>query len=606
MVIDKLKSLYRNIPIKRKILLALYILISVPLLVVGIMSYNISSKAIETKAVEYSHDMLSIIRYRLIDLLKNLEYTSQDMMYNENIYQTVIKKSFSTDRIYIYEQHQLVVEELKKLLLARDEIKSAEIISFNGSTYPVDNNKDKLSITEQIDVIDMLAKARQMHGRPEWYVNVKENMENNVFLLRMISNREDYNEAGLMILGINKNYLTDAFSNLESEYIQNLAVMDSEDNIVFSSSDMAEKTIIALGYPQSKEGYEFDSKNDVLKVYISLDQPGWRIVTYIPLSKLYEDVYSLGSRIILVCLFVLIAISVLGWLAANDIIKPVRGLVKQMKRFQAGETGAMVVIDRQDEMGYLGQVYNKMVDDMNHLMNNIYREQITRKEAELKALQSQMNPHFLFNTLESINWMAQMKNVPEISDTVTNLSALIEAGIGRDSKLITLQEEFSYINQYIFIIKKRVGERLEFKEDIDDKVMQVQIPRLLIQPIVENAVYHGIEQVRRGGVIDLTARAIENKLVIAVYDNGAGIPEEELERIRDRLAMNDDEYFRMIGKKGKSVGIENVNRRIKLFYGQQYGLNIESGEGQYTKITVTIPMEIKKDMEGFYVQSDDN
>jgi two-component system sensor histidine kinase YesM len=599
-------GLYRNIPIRKKILLALYILISIPLLTVGIMSYDISAGAMESKAVEYTHDMLSIIRYRLIDLLKGIEYISQDLMYNDSIYQTVIKKSFSTDRIYLYEQHKLVTGELKKVLLARDEIKSALILSFNGSTYPADNNKDKLSITEQVDVVDMLAKARQMRGRPQWYVNRIEGMENNVFLLRLVSNRENYTEAGLMILGVNKDYLTEAFKNLESDYVQNLAVIDSEGMVVFSSSPDAAKTIMDLGFHGTGEGYEFDRDNRVMKAYLSIDHPDWRIATYVPYDRIYDEIYSLRRRIILVCVIVFLAISVIGWLVARDIINPISSLVKQMRRLQAGETKALVEIDRQDEFGYLGQVYNKMVNDMDLLMNNIYREQITRKEAELKALQSQMNPHFLFNTLESINWMAQMRDIPEISETVTNLSSLIEAGIGRDSKLISLQEEFSYIDQYIYIIKRRLGERLEFRCDMEDSVMQVQIPRLLVQPVVENAVYHGIERVRRNGIIELTARAKDNRLVITVYDNGAGISAEDLERLKERLAMNDDDYFRMIGEKGKSVGIENVNRRIKLFYGQEYGLNIESEEGQYTKMTMTIPMEIKKGMEGYYVQSDNH
>ena len=605
MVIGRIISIYKNSSIKRKLLLVLYILITIPLIIVGTMSYNISSKAIETKAVEYSHDMLSIIRYRLIGLLNSLEYISQDLMYNQNIYQVVIKKSFSSDRIYIYEQHQMVVGDLKQLLLARDELKSACIVSFNGLSFYADNNKDKMSIMEQIDVIDMLAKARQMHGRPQWYLNNKEGIEN-VFLIRTISNREDYSETGFMVLGIKKSYLSDAFTNLESDYIKNLAVIDEENQMVFASSDESEKIISTIGYPKETDGYEFDYKNNVLKAYISLDNPKWRIVTYIPLSNLYEEVYNLRSKIIWVCVFVFIAISLLGWLAAKDIINPIMDLVKKMKHLQSGETTARVIVDRQDELGYLGQAYNKMVDDMSYLMNSIYREQITRKDAELKALQSQMNPHFLFNTLESINWMAQIRNIPEISDTVSNLSSLIEAGIGRDSKLITLQEEFSYIDQYVAIIKRRLEDRLNLIEEIEDSVLQVQIPRLLIQPIVENAVYHGIEQVRRKGEIALKATSSEGRLVITIYDNGAGIPSEELTKLRDRLAMNDDEYFKMIGKKGKSVGIENVNRRIKLFYGQEYGLQIESEEGQFTMITVTIPLEIRKEMEGFYVQSDDN
>lgn len=602
----KLIHIYKNLPIKNKILLVLYSLVTIPLLIVGIMSNNIASDIIESKTITYSRDMLSTIRYRLNDLMRSAENISQDLIYNDSIDQVVIRKSYSTDKIIQYEQHQKVVNELETLLLARNELKAACIISFSGLTFYADNNRDKLSIMEQVDVVKMLTEARRMQGRPQWYVNEIEGMDSNVYLLRMITDREIYSESGLMILGINKDYLSEAFSSLEGEYINNLAVIDQNNRIILSNSNKTKMELSRLDFSDQNADYAFDLDQQVLKVHVSLEQPNWRIVTYIPLSQLYQEVYALRWRIIIVCLVVFMAISLLGWLAASDIVKPIYALVKQMEKIQAGETQALVDVDRQDELGYLGQVYNKMVGDMNHLMNSIYREQITRKEAELKALQSQMNPHFLFNTLESVNWMARMNNVPEISDTVSNLSTLIEANIGRDSRLITLSEEIAYIDQYIAIVKRRLEDRLEFHEVIDKNVLHVRIPRLLIQPIVENAVYHGIERVRRKGTIELKAKSEGDKLMISVYDNGVGISEEELDKLSERLSMDDDAYFKMIGKTGKSVGIENVNRRIKLFYGQEYGLKLESGEGQYTRVTASIPLEVRKDMEGFYVQGHDH
>jgi len=605
-VFRKLILIYKNLPIKNKILLVLYSLVTIPLLIVGIMSNNIATDIIEGKTITYSRDMLSTIRYRLNDLLRSTEYISQDLIYNDSIDQVVIRKSYSPDKITQYEQHQKVVNELETLLLARNELKAACIISFNGLTFYADNNRDKLSIMEQVDFISMLTEARSMQGKPQWYVKDIEGMDSNVYLLRMITDREAYSESGLMILGINKDYLAEAFSSLEGEYINNLAVIDESNRIILSNSNKTKIELSYLEFSEENEDYAFDRDNHVLKVHVSLEQPNWRIVTYIPLSQLYQEVYALRWRIIIVCLVVFVAISLLGWLAASDIVKPIYALVKQMEKIQAGETQALVDVDRQDELGYLGQVYNKMVEDMNHLMNSIYREQITRKEAELKALQSQMNPHFLFNTLESVNWMAQMNNVPEISDTVSNLSSLIEANIGRDSRLITLSEEIAYIDQYIAIVKRRLEDRLEFHEIIDQNVLHVRIPRLLIQPLVENAVYHGIERVRRKGIIELKAESEDDKLIISVYDNGVGISTEELDKRSDTLSMDDDAYFKMIGKRGKSIGIENVNRRIKLFYGQEYGLKLESGEGQYTRVTASIPLEVRKDMEGYYVQGHDH
>ena len=255
-------------------------------------------------------------------------------------------------------------------------------------------------------------------------------------------------------------------------------------------------------------------------------------------------------------------------------------------------------VDRNDELGFLNKTFNEMAKEINHLVNWIYREQITRKDAEIKALQSQINPHFLFNTLESINWMARLNNVPEISETVSALSSLMEASIGRDDRLITIQEEFTYIDNYILILKRRFEDRISLKKNVAPEVLGVKIPRLLIQPLIENAVYHGIERSRDKGIISLNAWIGGDMVHIQVEDNGMGIEQEELEMLNNKLSMDNDTYFRsMEGAKKKSIGIENVNRRIKLFYGEKYGLKIESKIGEYTRISVTIPLH-KEELGG--------
>ena len=231
-----------------------------------------------------------------------------------------------------------------------------------------------------------------------------------------------------------------------------------------------------------------------------------------------------------------------------------------------------------------------MTKEIDHLVNRIYREQLTRKDAEIKALQSQINPHFLFNTLESINWMAQLNNVPEISETVSALSSLMEISIGRDDRLITIEEEFTYIDNYILILKKRFEDRITLEKNIQSEVMDIKIPRLLIQPLIENAVYHGLERSRNKGVIKLNAQISGDEVLIEVVDNGLGIEKDELEMINDKLSMDNETYFRSMESNGKkSIGIDNVNRRIKLLYGEEYTLRLESVPGEYTKVIVHIP-----------------
>jgi len=224
-------------------------------------------------------------------------------------------------------------------------------------------------------------------------------------------------------------------------------------------------------------------------------------------------------------------------------------------------------------------------------------------------LQSQINPHFLFNTLEAINWMAQLNNVPEISETVSDLSDLMEASIGRDDRLITLEEEFQYADKYISLQKRRFGDKIELIKNVQPDVLGIEIPRLLIQPLIENAVYHGIERNRGRGTITLNAyRDKKGCLCVEVIDNGAGMEPEELEELNARLTLDNNAYFRGLGgNRRKSIGIENVNRRIKLFYGEQYGLKMESMVGEFTKVTIRIPCEVNMDnREGFYVQGSDS
>ncbi|HPV02841.1 MAG TPA: histidine kinase, partial [Clostridiales bacterium] len=212
-------------------------------------------------------------------------------------------------------------------------------------------------------------------------------------------------------------------------------------------------------------------------------------------------------------------------------------------------------------------------------------------------------------TLEAINWMAQLNNVPEISNTVSDLSDLMEASIGRDDRLITLEEEFQYADKYISLQKRRFGDKIELIKNVQPDVLDIKIPRLLIQPLIENAVYHGIERNRGRGTITLNAyKDRKGCLCVEVLDNGAGMEPEELEALNARLTLDNNAYFRDLGgKKRKSIGIENVNRRIKLFYGEQYGLKMESRVGEFTKATIRIPCEVNMDgREGFYVQGSDS
>lgn len=614
-----LLKLYRNLPIRSKLGLVLYIQILIPLILVGYLSYRNSEDILKNRSADYSRDVLKMIELRLNDCINNLDIISEDLPYQDRVYNILKSDSKRKDPISSYEYENEVNSLLKKTVLVRPEIQSIGLISNNGTWYYADNNSKDISIRKILPLEKVREVALSAQGKAAWYLDVQNRNTRYVYLVRTVVNRDSFKEMGLLAVLIKKEFLETVYDGLTGN-LKNIAILSSKGDLIvardpsdpyifnrmLAQDSNGEAPDRAQGAPD-RAGAGIDREAGVFTSYIVLKEPDWKVMAYVTLDELYRDAYNLRRNILILCILSVVILSILCTLIAVDFVNPINRLVRGMKKVQRGESDVYIQDDREDELGFLNKTFNEMSHEINHLVNWVYREQLTRKEAELKALQSQINPHFLFNTLESINWMAQLNNVPEISDTVTNLSSLMEASIGRDDRLITLAEEFTYTDKYISLLKSRFGDRMELLKNVSEEVLGIRIPRLLIQPLVENAVFHGIEKSRGKGIITLNASLQGDRLIIEVVDNGTGMQPEELEELNERLSMDNDTYFKTLGgKKNRSIGIENVNRRIKLFYGEDYGLKIESEAGSHTKVVVTVPAHHSGTREGYYVQGLDH
>lgn len=605
--LTNLLKFYRDLPIRSKLVLVLYIQILVPLVLVGYLSYRNSEGIIKEKSTDYSRDILNMIQLRLNDYINNLTIISQDLLYDNKIYNVLKNENAEADPLSTYEYENEINSLLKKVVLSRTEVQSICLVTNNGTYYYADNNSKNVSIRKILPYEKVLESARKGSGKPVWFIDSDRRVVRNIYMARTVYNRDNYRENGLLVLLVNKEFLDSVYQGLTGN-LRNIAIVSAGNEQIASRNTgdayiFSDRLIDSL---TADKGERLDEKAGIFVSYIRMKSPDWKIVAYITLDELYKDAYALRRNIIMLCIISVVLLSVFSAFIAIDFVKPINRLVKGMKKVQKGDSNVYVQDDRKDELGFLNKTFNEMSGEINHLVNWVYREQLTRKEAELKALQSQINPHFLFNTLEAINWMAQLNNIPEISKTVSDLSELMEASIGRDDRLITVEEEFTYADKYISLLKRRFENRIEMIRNVEADVLGIKIPRLLIQPLIENAVYHGLEKTRAKGVITLNASRTEGVLSIEVVDNGAGMAEDELEALNEKLSMDNNTYFKSLGnKKTKSIGIENVNRRIKLFYGESYGLKIESAVGQYTKVVVTIPDDTSRSGEGFYVQGSD-
>ncbi len=227
-----------------------------------------------------------------------------------------------------------------------------------------------------------------------------------------------------------------------------------------------------------------------------------------------------------------------------------------------------------------------MTSQIRQLMEQNIYEQEQKRQSELKALRSQINPHFLYNTLDSIIWMAEGGKNKEVVRMTAALARLLRQSISNDNELISIEKEIDYAGSYLTIQKMRYRDKLEYEIEVDEEIKHKEIINLILQPLVENAIYHGIKYRGSKGLVRITGRGEGDKIILTVSDNGIGMDETALEEIFDRSKARE-------GNNG--VGVYNVQTRIQLYYGTEYGLHFESRLGEGTQVTVTIPKHCREE-----------
>lgn len=562
----------------------------IPLVFMGVMLYRNTESIIQDKCVSYTADLLKMVELRLEDFKENLTNITEDILYDQDMY-TILKEEPDTVSEQVKDG---CYQSLRRLCKSNGNLQSVSIATMQGAIHSYDLNAGGVPIDETLPIEKMLQAAREANRMPTWYIEPTGDGEANLYMLRMIHNTEDFNEIGLIILQVNRERLKNVYFDLSTEFMESIQIL-SQDNLWIIGMDMnklSEADKKWLSEQNEEWSYKIDSKSEHMIAYMNVMGTPWKVVAKASLQELFsEEMDHFRVVFIVIMITTVLIVSIFSILMAMDIIEPINRLVHSIKKVEQENVHEEVLVDREDELGYLSKCFNKMSCEIDNLLNRVYKEQLTRKESELKALQAQINPHFLFNTLESINWMAQLNNVPEIRDMVTSLSALMEASIGKGSPMVPLSKELKYIDSYLLIMKNRYGDRLTYESHIDKSLLRNEVPKLILQPLVENAIYHGISCMRKKGVISLTIEQQENQIYIEIKDNGKGMTPEEVADM-NRL-FEEDNHDYLLGTNRKSIGLANVNGRLKLFFGQAYGLEVESEYESYTKIKFYVPIKIK-------------
>jgi len=310
---------------------------------------------------------------------------------------------------------------------------------------------------------------------------------------------------------------------------------------------------------------------------------GWVTFTMIPDNKLFPEANSLKQYTVVLVAVSIVLASVFLMIQALAITKPLARLKTGMKQVQDKNFELQLENDRRDEIGELTETFNYMVNRIHILVNQVYQEKIAQKTAEIEALQAQINPHFLYNTLDTINWMLIDRDEMEVSAIVVALGKLMQYSMDTATSMVSLAEECRHVKDYLLIQKFRLEDRLEFTLNLDPTLETFKVPKLILQPLIENAIDHGIHHSGRAGILRVNAVRAGSRVYITVSDNGRGMTPDELYQFK-RLLCNDSVGY-------KNIGVRNVARRLQLHFNDRCEFVVDNTLGGGLSITIVLPLD---------------
>ena len=312
---------------------------------------------------------------------------------------------------------------------------------------------------------------------------------------------------------------------------------------------------------------------------------GWRCVGVLPNTEFSSSTQRVTLVLALTILTSILLVTFGALWTASSVTKPISELRGLMSAVEKGDFSVRYQGNSEDEIGKLGKNFNHMLEKIDELIQQLYIEKQSKLEAQLKNLQEQIKPHFLYNTLDTISWMARDHDAMDVVDLVDALTNMFRIGLSKGKDYITLREEKTHVTNYLYIQKIRYQDKLRYEIDIPEDYDSLIVPKLILQPLVENAIYHGIKLKRGGGTIRIVGRPVENAFELCVCDDGAGVDSERLALLREQLASPGDVQNKV------GFGLFYIAERIMLCYGSEYGVTIDSIKNVETSVTIRLPLQ---------------
>lgn len=398
---------------------------------------------------------------------------------------------------------------------------------------------------------------------------------------------------GVAAADINAGWLEGILSENVTPSGNSMCIMDKDGAIIAQSGSG-----LALGLPRDPEflkrivsrfpGSSGISTGRFKEWYVNwmpLEVKGWYLAELVPSDKMNHGRRTLFLQMMLVLIPVVIAIILLSLIFSRGFCNTIKGMALTVQRYSVGDVNARLVVTSNDVIGQLEHSINQLFERMNKLMDERYQLGQQAKHADLNALQSQINPHFLYNTLDMLYWMAKGGEHEDLPRIIMSLSGFYRKSLAQGKDEVLVQDEIEHVRYYIEIQNKRYNNAISVSWDIDESLLGCTIMKLLLQPIVENAILHGLmNSERKGGTLSIGIRQSGSNMVICISDNGTGMTQGQINDLLSGEELNKHQVT------GHGYGVSNVQHRIRIYYGDQYGLSYDSAIGQGTAVSITLPM----------------
>ncbi|MDQ6420443.1 sensor histidine kinase [Paenibacillus sp. LHD-117] len=427
-----------------------------------------------------------------------------------------------------------------------------------------------------------------------------------VSVVRAIQDPETQRTEGVVLIDLKLRVIAETVRDVrlgKSGYL--MVIDDKGDNIYAPRNSVAGGIDFELLANQKSGTFSKTVDGERLQfIYQKSPFTNWTTVGVFAVQDTVQEIKDINlylvSFVFVVCMLGIAA----SYYLSHSISRPITQLASLMRKVEEGNMSIRIAGERRDEVGMLGRSFNKMLAQMTRLLTQVGEEQRLKREAELRSLQAHIQPHFLYNTLDTIQWLARKDGAHEATEMVESLSKLFRIGLSKGQEMIPLTDEFEHIRSYLKIQKTRYRDKLNYTIDVDDSCSNLVVLKVILQPVVENAIYHGIKERRGPGMIGIRANTSGGVLTLIVEDNGAGMSEERLAELRETLdscndAALEDGVIRSSGELSRnggaaSYGLRNVQERIRLSFGEPYGLIIESKEKGGTTVTIRHPIILEK------------